>query len=482
VKSQYLLCYFLSFLDLQRILKHKQKNLNKLRDIALFKLTMMSLELCKFDNMIDRLMHFIKTNHSLRAKTISRRHRHSRYFLTNTVHNEVLNFLGKEIGQYIEDESQAKLEAAQDSIVRYIFKLIFSQSSLKTPNSKALAKNKSSANDLPDRPLKDRTIPEEKDTPITLPNFNMRHTLMMMAEPEPEHMFVPGSFYHKPSTSEAHSIPLFKTHRNANRMQMLPTTLSHFEEVEVPSSKRHLDFEVDFPKAGRDYSFESTPQNMSQAGSSSLSEHGPNSEQNKQRRSEKLHPTKLSLTQKSILSPSRSPKATIKPRKTLFTPLHTLSEDYFVHNKVDQIEEMLENYFDVNLEEVRGVLVSSAPKGSRLHVTNSNPTFSDCLLEYLENKEIIEMEDLVNFLDYSPSLKSDDSGEEGDQRVASADRSRRKTFWTCLWTPPSTAKTSRPTPTTSSQAGASLRRRTRPGPPPETRASMKSTATFDSSP
>ncbi len=477
MKSQYLLCYFLSYLDLQRILKNRQKNLNKLRDIALFKLTMMNLELRKFDHMIERLMQHIKTNHSIRAKTLSRRQRH-RYHLTSTVHKDVLSFFCEEIGLYIESASQAKLQEAQDSIVNFVFKLILSQSSFNTPASKVQLKNGSSANNLPGKSLaRDRSIPEEKDKPITLPSFSLRQTLMMMAEPEPEHMFVPGTYCKRPSSSEANSVPLFKTHRNLFKMQMLPTTESHFEELEVPSSKRQLDLEIDFPVAGKDFSFELAQQDVSGADSSAFSEHGKDSAGNNQPRTRQPQPTKLSLAQKSRLSAALSPEATFDPKK-LATPLHTFSEAHLAQNKVDQIEEMLENYFDVNLEEVRGALVSNAPR-ARLQATDSNPSFSDCLLEYLEKKEIIEMEDIENYLDYTHSSKSDESAEDNGHWVASAHARKRLSSWTSASTRRSTAKNSPSTLTMCSQAGASP---SRLAPLKHQLATGNCTATSDSSP
>lgn len=428
MKSEYLLCYFLSFVDLQRILKNKQKNLSKLRDIALFKLTVMSLELRKFDNMIDRLMHYIKTNHSLRAKTISRKQRHTRYFLTNTIHKEVFHFLAEEIGHYIEATSQSKVEETQESIMNFIFKIVLSQNSLNTHSSKAQLKNESSANNLPGKSSGDRTIPEEKENPITLPNFNLRQTLMMMAEPEPEHMFFPGSYLKRASSNEANTLPYFRVHRNMNKMQMLPTTESNFEELEVPSSKRQLDFEIDFPKEGRDFSFDLPQDAKSELDSSISSKNSQKSEQKKKDHAHQANPTKLSLAEKSSLSAALSPRASFNPKRKLFTPLQTFSDVYHNYNKVDQIEEMLENYFDVNLDEVRGALVNQAPRGNRVQARDVEPTFSNCLLEYLEKKEIIEMEDIENFLDYKPSLMSDAPSREFEQRVVFVDREEEEDF------------------------------------------------------
>lgn len=255
VNSDILLCYFISYPELAEVLDHNQHNLQKLRDIALYKLTIMNMELKVFDSIMEEIVKQIKQN-TVVNKEFTRRKSFRRqridklfkttiqtYFENRDQGQDDLNF------QSLRRVSSPRMKAMQNNMLNHMTRA--ARSSFMTriedfdPNKLNL-RGESKHNiqsPEPDAPQDeiseeemsgeeqeegwesssglDKFIPDEVNQAIILPTFSCKNARIL--EPEPEHMFalVKNSFSGSKETSDAHaqSVSKFVTHSNTNRLQ-----------------------------------------------------------------------------------------------------------------------------------------------------------------------------------------------------------------------------------------------------------------------
>lgn len=418
------MAYFISYKDLTDILKSNELGIQKLRDIALYKLTIMRLELERFESTVSKIVQYIKTNSPIQQSRIRKKNT-----LASIVKLGIKNLLKQTHPMKIVKENEVNVKEVEDLFVNHVLRLIDSgkDGEVKNNTVSEFGKDTPPATNLNTQvkiaKIVDKTIPEEKEAPIKLPTFESKRARIF--EPEPEHLYAmyPAKKAHIKSNTftepQKKKIPLFKAHNNFQKMHYeTPKDLQHIltsqrsilkssnssDSLTDPNPET-LNHDLDLPSfdesgiGGHKRSVTSNPGDF-------LRDLIPM----KKRNQERTPPELVNLPVITESAPDETPLLQNRPMSTQSAAPNPASS---VNTMVD-IEGMLHNYFAMDIKGIKDLFMIKATSN---YV--SDQEFHNCLLEYLEHKDIKDMD-----LDNIAHLSDDEQRDKKQPKLDDADLGR----------------------------------------------------------
>ena len=398
-------------------------------------------------------MVYIKSNfdEQIKQKMMQSRRRHSQEQIRRFIQKVILNFLSSELDQksLVSDMNDPKLLATIDIFINHLVGIAGNQNTIyrlnitkpnllasATANDNILMSEKVKNSKKPRSKKKvDLRIPAEKKQKVEIPEFYTKSLRkkdggLILKDSKKRSNQGPEDF---PMT-EARMMPVFKTKNHLNKLKMLKTIEE--EEDKKPSEKRDLiqdtssfednDIEdLDASLMVVDYRF-SVPDPGNSNFSSNYSE-DENSIDMKieggldRQKKDYIDGEYNAMETEGIGLNKETTQGNEGMAGINFDGLKMISDAFKVVNSLDEIEEMLENYFDVNIDEFRQAFFQKKRKNieSINGITHQNDqiNFSNCLLDYLESKEMREMDAIEEIIgskgEYFESIKAPVEKENG---------------------------------------------------------------------
>lgn len=398
MKSSTVKCYFLSYHDILSLIRERELVIQRLRDIALYKITLMKIELKNFESFLYHIVRFIRKA-NLPADKQDKRHEKVRKQLERGVNSF---FEGKIAGYGV---SRGSIIEVRDMFLNHLIRATEAGTNQKYNDlSDLLMMTVSYHHIQKEEKIIDKNIPEEKDKDIELPVFTLNPRRIM--EPEPEHMFAMyrGKENNNASRKEEEGINMTTTEPKTNRIKKFHAhnnfrrMTKNTEEIESSpfnnTDSNDMDFEYSREQVNspiprvHDHFVKMPTTKNSYAKSMDMDSHSffdPRKQHSLAFMG--LEPMKVG----SCKSVNKNFSKPMSPRQNSSqSRVVRLQRDFGTVNDIKDIESMLNNYFALDLKGVKDLLNQKAT--SIDGIVPANQEFHNCLLEYLENKDIQDMD------------------------------------------------------------------------------------------
>lgn len=441
-------CYYISFTDIITILDNDNNILQKLRDIALFKLINMQMHTWTFNNQVMVIMQYLnkkfQTKVGKKPKDSAELHQWmEKYFERKNKNQNAETEADDENKKHQDSSYLQKKKTLKDHIERGIKSGILSAVlpfEPTQPAEKLLIKRPTDHDDIARLNQLigvDKLVPTEFDGKIEIPEFHAKRHFII--EPEPEHMF---AMKKKTEKTEILKRPLPSFKINSNYFQMRKTSKSQLTEPKAQGGGFEL---MDYPSTNRRLTNLATmdsPHNNNQTRGLNLNIHEPEF-------SRTGHDSQNSDSSESS-SPFDSPFARKFATKkiTLKTKVKEDTEIMMVEEKevdlkdgdaqiaiekakskrsinlcedtpLSEVHNLIGGYFNLDIGTIREIVGNKAKQsmGEFSPQNDQKPEFAEFLVQYFESKDLNELAiEHINKI-HDHFLELQESNAFGDEHV-----------------------------------------------------------------
>jgi hypothetical protein len=452
-----------------KCLEGHQLSLQKLRDIALFKLTVMNIELIRFDEVMIKIIDHIKKNKLPPQLKKPRRRISIQRNIEKNVRHGIDSFFEKE--SPYNDNMPSRVIEVQNTFVNHILRFVDSKNVTKIndleyqpalPSPTGLRQKLTSRRELNAEHKHKRLddIPEEIDDEIEVPVFSTNRNYVQDSKAKSSAFGREiNSKYgvHEIIESESHmeemqvadqpealrkQIYEFNSHRNYEKMRQNIDKMDKSSDFSLPENYEPIELynyetkyltkedlttpdtmNVNIPVPSyEDLDFTSKqtkPVNKFEASIELPMESNPLSS-SKEECFFMIQPLKIGTRERVYSKPNLPSLERLGslPKKRSLSRKATIARTFL--NRLSNIEGMVSSYFSMDLKSVRRILEIRASSEQIVELEE----FQMCLLDYLENKDIIDLEidqlkstEMADNLSLYPSAKQHTSLSEPAEKI-----------------------------------------------------------------